>query len=91
MFQLNLKTDIANLLSTYLVNEREELVLDTRDGSLVEAVTVDGVHEVISGLDGVPGVSRVQGGRGDARHRSSQEGERHCAPDYRHLSRLNLE
>lgn len=77
--------------TTYLVNEREELVFDAGDGSLVEAVTVDGVHEVIAGLDGVPGVSRIQRRRWDAHCRSRQKGERHCAPDYRHLSRLNLE
>lgn len=42
------------LSSNHFVNEGKELVLDTGDGVLPEAVCVYGVHQVISWLDGIP-------------------------------------
>lgn len=55
------------LVAQHLVDEREQLVLQTRHGVLPQAVGVDGVEQVALGLDGVAGAAGLLLGRQGAR------------------------
>jgi hypothetical protein len=63
------------LVSQHLVHEGEQLVLEARGGVLAEAVAVDGVEEVVFGLDRVSGAARFFLGRKGRRYRDTQQQE----------------